>query len=149
MICRGLLRRLVVTCIGTSRKIKPVVGEPELLKTPLQVITARAATQTEKTSSSGLGETKMADGYRVRRGPALGLSPRTIEDDHIPFLEPGVLAVDTIDLDYGPFDLYWHSRYDTVDKCSPASLAVAARVVLATLAALETNLHSRPEDASS
>ncbi len=75
-------------------------------------------------------------------------SPRTIEDDHIPFLELGVPAVDIIDLDYGPFNLYWHTKYDTVDKCSPASLAIVARVVLATLAALETSSPSQPGGAS-
>ena len=47
-----------------------------------------------------------------------------------------------------PFNLYWHTRYDTVDKCNPASLAIVARVVLATLAALETTLPSRPGGAS-
>ncbi len=75
-------------------------------------------------------------------------SPRTIEDDHLPFLELGVPAVDIIDLDYGPFNLYWHTKCDTVDKCSPASLAIVARVVLATLAALETNSPSHPGGAS-
>jgi Zn-dependent M28 family amino/carboxypeptidase len=76
-------------------------------------------------------------------------SPSAIEDDHAPFLELGVPAVDIIDLNYGPFNLYWHTRYDTVDKCSPTSLAIVARVVLATLAALETNLPSQPRGASS
>jgi hypothetical protein len=76
-------------------------------------------------------------------------SPRAIEDDHVPFLELGVPAIDIIDLDYGPFNLYWHSRSDAVDKCSPASLAIVARVVLATLAALETTLSSGPGGASS
>ena len=71
-------------------------------------------------------------------------SPRTIEDDHLPFLELGVPAVDIIDLDYGPFNLYWHTKYDTIEKCSPASLAIVARVVLGTLAALETNSPSQP-----
>ena len=75
-------------------------------------------------------------------------SPSTIEDDHAPFLELGVPAVDIIDLNFGPFNLYWHSRYDTADKCSPASLAIVARVVLATLAVLETNLPSLSKGAS-
>src|SRR6266568_4243642 len=47
-------------------------------------------------------------------------SRRAIEDDHVPLLELGVPAVDIIDLDYGPFNLYWHTRYDTVDKCTAA-----------------------------
>jgi hypothetical protein len=40
-----------------------------------------------------------------------------------------VPAVDIIDPDYGPFNLYWHTKYDTIEKCSPASLAIVARVV--------------------
>ena len=71
-----------------------------------------------------------------------------VEDDHIPFLELGVPAVDIIDLNYGPFNLYWHSRYDTADQCGPASLAIVARVVLATLPVLETNLPSLSKGAS-
>jgi len=41
-------------------------------------------------------------------------SPSTIDDDHAPFLDLGVPAVDIIDLNYGPFNLYWHTRYDTL-----------------------------------
>jgi hypothetical protein len=73
--------------------------------------------------------------------------PWAIEDDHVPLVELGV-PVDIIDLDYGPFNLYWHAPYDTVDKCSPASLAIVGRVVLATVAALETNLPSQPRGAA-
>jgi Zn-dependent M28 family amino/carboxypeptidase len=39
-------------------------------------------------------------------------------DDHTPFLERGIRAVDIIDFDY-PF---WHTSGDTVDKVSPESL---------------------------
>jgi hypothetical protein len=65
-------------------------------------------------------------------------SRRAIEDDHVPLLKLGVPAVDIIDLDYEPFNLYWHIRYDTVDKCT-ASLAMVARVILGTLTPLESN----------
>jgi len=49
----------------------------------------------------------------------------------------GVSAVDIIDLDYGPGNSYWHTAKDTVDKCSPQSLAIVGRVVLGTIAELE------------
>jgi Zn-dependent M28 family amino/carboxypeptidase len=58
-----------------------------------------------------------------------------VEDDHLPFLRKGVPAVDVIDLT--PFRTYHHSAQDSIDKCSPESLTVVGRVVLATLAALE------------
>jgi glutaminyl-peptide cyclotransferase len=63
--------------------------------------------------------------------------PRAYEDDHIPFVNAGVSAVDLIDLDYGPNNSYWHTAQDTVDKCSPVSLTIVGRVVLATLDELE------------
>jgi len=58
-----------------------------------------------------------------------------VEDDHSPFLCRGVPAVDIIDLT--PFRSYHHTAQDTLDNCSPESLAVVGRVVLATLASLE------------
>ena len=39
-------------------------------------------------------------------------------DDHTPFLEKGIPAVDIIDFDYA----YWHTTADTPDKVSPESL---------------------------
>ena len=46
-------------------------------------------------------------------------------DDHRPFLDVGIPAVDIIDFDYP----YWHTLADTPDKCSPASLEAVGRVV--------------------
>ena len=42
----------------------------------------------------------------------------SMEDDHTPFLEAGLPAVDIIDFDYP----YWHTTQDTPDKVSAASL---------------------------
>jgi len=64
-------------------------------------------------------------------------STRRIEDDHLPFRERGIPAVDIIDLDYGPLNLYWHTRLDTLDKCRPGSLQVVGQVVQNTLEVLE------------
>jgi Zn-dependent M28 family amino/carboxypeptidase len=46
-------------------------------------------------------------------------------DDHTPFLQKGIPAVDVIDFDYP----YWHTTEDTPDKVSPASLERVGRVV--------------------
>jgi glutaminyl-peptide cyclotransferase len=63
--------------------------------------------------------------------------PRAYVDDHIPFVNAGVAATDLLDFDYGPNNRYWHTAQDTLDKCSPTSLTIVGRVVLATLSELE------------
>jgi len=50
-------------------------------------------------------------------------------DDHQPFLELGIPAIDIIDFDYP----YWHTTSDTYDKISPASLAVVGNTLIAWL----------------
>jgi glutaminyl-peptide cyclotransferase len=59
-----------------------------------------------------------------------------IEDDHLPFLEAGVAAVDIIDLDYAA----WHTVDDTLDKVSAESVKIVGDVVLAALPEIEQRL---------
>jgi Zn-dependent M28 family amino/carboxypeptidase len=63
---------------------------------------------------------------------------RDYVDDHVPFVNAGVAAVDLLDFDYGRGNRYWHSAEDTLDKCSPVSLTIVGRVVMSTLEDLET-----------
>ena len=60
-----------------------------------------------------------------------------IEDDHVPFLEIGIPAVNIIDLNYGPGNSYWHTEEDTLDKISAESLEKVGRLVLALLSRLQ------------
>lgn len=53
----------------------------------------------------------------------------SVLDDHIPFVEKGIRAVDLIDFDYP----YWHTIEDTPDKVSAQSLQIVGEVVLAWL----------------
>ena len=46
-------------------------------------------------------------------------------DDHTPFLEKGIPAVDIIDFDYP----YWHTVQDTPDKVSAESLEIVGRTI--------------------
>ena len=48
-----------------------------------------------------------------------------ILDDHVPFLEAGIPAVDLIDIDYE----YWHTTADTPDKVSVESLQIVGDVL--------------------
>ncbi len=68
-------------------------------------------------------------------------SQDAIDDDHMPFINAGVSALDLIDFDYGPNNTYWHSAQDTLDHCSPLSLTIVGRVVAATLNELEKSPH--------
>ena len=57
------------------------------------------------------------------------------EDDHLPFLQRGIPALDVIDVDYGPHtiaapDGYHHTAQDTIDKISPQSLQISADLFL-------------------
>jgi Zn-dependent M28 family amino/carboxypeptidase len=61
-------------------------------------------------------------------------------DDHFPFLQEGIPAVDLIDFDYGFSNTYWHSKEDTVDKCSPRSLQIVGDTVLKALPLIESRL---------
>ncbi len=58
--------------------------------------------------------------------PAFVPTPRhSMLDDHTPFLEEGIPAVDIIDFDYP----YWHTTEDTLDKISAYSLEVVGTTV--------------------
>jgi Zn-dependent M28 family amino/carboxypeptidase len=68
-----------------------------------------------------------ADAARRRTGdpaPFEG-SAAGVGDDHLPFLEAGVPALDVIDFQYGPGPTpgaYWHTPEDALDKVCPESL---------------------------
>ena len=49
----------------------------------------------------------------------------TMIDDHVPFAEQGIAAVDIIDFDYP----YWHTVDDTADKASAQSLERVGRTI--------------------
>lgn len=51
-------------------------------------------------------------------------------DDHIPFQKIGIPAIDIIDFNYGPENIYWHTQYDTLDKISGESIAASADFAL-------------------
>lgn len=52
-----------------------------------------------------------------------------ILDDHIPFQNAGIPAVDIIDFDYS----YWHTSQDTANKVAPESLEIIGRTLLSWL----------------
>jgi Zn-dependent M28 family amino/carboxypeptidase len=59
-----------------------------------------------------------------------------VEDDHMPFINAGVPAIDLIDLDYPA----WHTAQDTLDKIDPMSMKIVGDVVVAALPEIESRL---------
>ena len=61
------------------------------------------------------------------------LSENYVLDDHVPFLQAGMAAIDIIDFDYGSEpgkNDYWHTPKDTIDKIGSDSLQTVGRVVI-------------------
>lgn len=59
-----------------------------------------------------------------------------ISDDHVPFLDRGIPAVDLIDFTYGPGGSpgeWWHTPEDTLEKVCPESLGAVGEAALPAL----------------
>ncbi len=64
------------------------------------------------------------------------LAKGDILDDHVPFIQAGMPAVDLIDFSYGSSKAandYWHTDEDTMDKISADSLQTIGRIVIGLL----------------
>jgi glutaminyl-peptide cyclotransferase len=78
---------------------------------------------------------KTAD--RLGYGNLFGTTPSAVIDDHQPFLERGIPAVDIIDLNDYMQEGYWHTAQDTLDKLSPRNLAIVGQVILESVKTLQ------------
>lgn len=82
---------------------------------------------------------KMAD--RLGYGSTFTNQRSGIVDDHQPFLERGVPALDVIDLNGYMQEGYWHTPQDTLDKISPRNLAIVGHVILESVGELQQKFH--------
>jgi Zn-dependent M28 family amino/carboxypeptidase len=133
---------------GSRHMVQKLSSDGELGRIQAMILVdmigdADLAIHREKNSTPALMDTVFAAAHRLGYTKYFPDSPLDITDDHIPFVNAGVAAVDLIDLDYGPNNSYWHTAKDTVDHCSPQSLTIVGRVVLATLADLEKPSHTK------
>ena len=75
--------------------------------------------------------------YGRLRGPAFGGEAPDVLDDHVPFREAGIPAVDVIDFTYGPGGspgAWWHTPQDDLRHVCAGSLGQAGRAVAAAAA---------------
>lgn len=99
--------------------IVDMVGDADL-RLPLELNSSASLQQPIWRIAAELGYTAFASAA----GPSL-------LDDHTPFLQAGIPAVDIIDFDYPA----WHTQADTLDKISPLSLEQVGRTLQAWLQA--------------
>jgi glutaminyl-peptide cyclotransferase len=59
-------------------------------------------------------------------GDILASTPSAVEDDHLPFMDARIPAVDII----GNFPSWWHTEGDTMDKISASSMEKVGKLVL-------------------
>jgi glutaminyl-peptide cyclotransferase len=115
---------------GTLRKINALINVDMIGDAQLDILRNPTGSQT---LTRLIWEIAAAKGYGTSfQDPGLG-----VEDDHVPFLNFGVNAVDLIDFNYGPGNSYWHTPADTMDKLAPRSFQVVGEVVLETIRKLE------------
>ena len=60
-------------------------------------------------------------------GTFIGTPKHTLIDDHLELQKGGIRAIDVVDFDYP----YWHTKDDTIDKVSAASLQIVGNVAVA------------------
>ncbi|MEM4247939.1 MAG: M28 family peptidase, partial [Candidatus Nanoarchaeia archaeon] len=65
-----------------------------------------------------------------------------ILDDHVPFQELGIPAIDLIDFNYGPSNLYWHSAEDKLENISAENIGIVANVTLGMLIKIQNEGNS-------
>ena len=115
---------------GTLAKIKALINVDMIGDKELDLADDENSSQSLRTAlwqcAANLGDGKY---FRHDAG--------AIDDDHKPFVDAGVNALDVIDLDYGPRNAYWHTAADTMDKLSGHSLQVVGDVVVELVKELE------------
>ena len=98
----------------------------------------------ERHSDSQLTDLIFRDAQDLGYGRYFLEWPLSVEDDQMPFVRAGIPAVELISLDYGPFNIFWHTPFDTVGKCSAVSLGIVGRVLLDALDDLESGRTPEP-----
>jgi len=127
---------------GSRHLVEKLAADGELSRVQAMILVdmigdARLNIHRDYNSTLWLTDLVFKTARRLGYGKHFRDEQRAYEDDHIPFVNAGIAAVDLIDFDYGPANSYWHTAQDTLDKCSPLSLTIAGRVVMAALEELE------------
>lgn len=94
-------------------------------------------------STQWLNDTVWASATRLGHTTTFLGGRTAIEDDHLPFIDAGIPAIDIIDFEYPA----WHTADDTLDRVAPRSLQIVGDVVLDALPVIEKRLAAPPRRA--
>ncbi|HVW10479.1 MAG TPA: M28 family peptidase [Bryobacteraceae bacterium] len=115
---------------GTNRRLKALINVDMTGDKNLDIVD-------EYSSSASLRDLVWNTADALGYGASFLRQPASVEDDHLPFLEAGVRALDLIDFDYGPGNAYWHTPQDTMDKLGAQSFQVIGNVLMRVIPELE------------
>lgn len=112
--------------LGSRAFVENLEGVPDAVVILDMIGDANLEIYFERTSDESLASEIWAVaenlGYKTNFIPEYKYS---MLDDHTPFLQAGIAAVDLIDFDYP----YWHTSGDTLDKISSTSLQIVGETI--------------------
>ena len=116
--------------LGSRRYVKSLGGRPPAAVIVVDMVGERGARIPIEGFSAAASPALCARIYGIARAlgsPAFAQAPGpSIIDDHLPFIQAGIPAIDLIDFEYP----HWHTLADTPDKCSGESLAAVGSVLV-------------------
>lgn len=118
------------TADGTNRRLKALINVDMTGDKDLDIVY-------ENNSAASLRKLVWDSADALGYSASFLRRPSAVEDDHLPFLEEGVRALDLIDFTYGPGNAYWHTPQDTMDKLGAHSFEVIGNVLMRVIPELE------------
>jgi hypothetical protein len=113
--------------LGSQAFVASLEGRPDAMVLVDMVGDADLQIYRERNSDGALTDEIWGVAESIGYGDQFISAPKyRMLDDHIPFLQAGIPAVDLIDFDYP----YWHTTADTLDKISAQSLAAVGDTLL-------------------
>jgi Zn-dependent M28 family amino/carboxypeptidase len=120
--------------MGSRAFVNKLTDHPQAVVIVDMVGDANLNIYIEHSSDPNLVTEIWAQAAKFRYGKYFISTPKyEIIDDHTPFLDAEIPAVDIIDFDYP----YWHTSADTADKTSARSLQVVGETLLSWIASIK------------
>lgn len=104
--------------MGSRAFVEQLEGKPDGVVIVDMVGDADLNIYFERASTEKLSQEIWAVAEDIGISAFIDITKYHLIDDHTPFLEKGISAIDIIDFDYA----YWHTTEDTLDKVSAESL---------------------------